>query len=97
MPLFYVDVLTYLCHNHDAGFGEPLLTHSGRVSYICVSKLTIIASDNGLSPDRRQAIIYTNTGVLLIEPYGTKFSEILIETHIFRNVVWKMVAILSRP
>ena len=25
--------------------------------YICVSRLTIIGSDNGLSPDRRQAII----------------------------------------
>ena len=33
------------------------LTHWGRVTYIGVSKLTIIGSDNGLSPDRRQAII----------------------------------------
>ena len=36
------------------------LTHWGRVTHICVSKLTIIGSDNGLSPDRRQAIIWTN-------------------------------------
>ena len=50
----------------------------GRVTHICVSELTIIASDNGLSPGRRQAIIWTNTGILLIEPYGTNFSEILI-------------------
>ena len=34
-----------------------MLTHWGRVTHICVSKLTIIGSDNGLSPDRRQAII----------------------------------------
>ena len=42
-----------------------------------VSKLTIIGSDNGLSPDRRQAIIWTNAGVLLIGPLGTFFNEIL--------------------
>ena len=47
--------------------------------HICVSKLSIIGSDNGLSPDRRQAIIWTNAGILLIEPLGTNFSEILIE------------------
>ena len=33
------------------------LTHWGRVTHICVGKLTIIGSDNGLSPERRQAII----------------------------------------
>ena len=47
--------------------------------HIWVSKLTIIGSDNGLSPDRRQAIIWTNAGLLLIGPLGTYFSEILIE------------------
>ena len=31
-------------------------------------KLTILGSDNGLSPERRQAIIWTNAGILLIEP-----------------------------
>ena len=54
------------------------LTHWGRVTHICVSKLTIIGSDNGLSPGRRQAIIWNNTGLLLIEPFGTNFSEISI-------------------
>ena len=33
------------------------LTHWGRVTHICVGKQTIIGSDNGLSPGRRQAII----------------------------------------
>ena len=56
-----------------------ILTHWGRVTHICVSKLTIIGSDNGLSPDRRQAIIWTNARLLLIGPLGTNFSEILIE------------------
>ena len=55
------------------------LTHWGRVTHICVSNLAIIGSDNGLSPDRRQASIWTNAGILLIGPLGTNFSEILIE------------------
>ena len=57
---------------------QCLLIHWGRVTHICVSKLTIIGSDNGLSPGRRQAIIWTNAGLLLIEPLGTNFSEISI-------------------
>ena len=52
------------------------LTHWGRVTHICVGKLTIIGSDNGLSPERRQAIIWTNAGILLIGSLGTNFSEI---------------------
>ena len=59
------------------------LTHWGRVTHICVSKLTIISSDNGLSPGRRQAIIWTNAGILLIRTLGTNFSEILGEIHSF--------------
>ena len=59
------------------------LTHWGRVTHICVSKLTIIGSDNGLAPVRQQAIIWTNAGILLIGPLGTNVSEILIEIHAF--------------
>ena len=59
------------------------LTHWGRVTHICVSNPTIIGSDNGLSPSRRQAIIGTNAGILLIQPLGTNFSEMLIEIYIF--------------
>ena len=64
-------------------FIHVLLTHWGRVTHICVSKQTIIGSDNSLSPGRRQAIIWTNAGILLIGPMGTNFSEILIEIHTF--------------
>ena len=78
--------------------------HWGRVTHICVGKLTIIGSDNGLSPDRRQAIIWTNAGILLIGPLGTNFSEILIEIqtffieeNTFENVVCEMLFISSRP
>ena len=45
--------------------------------------LTIIGSDNGLSPGRRQAITWTSAGILLIGPLGTNFSEILMEIHTF--------------
>ena len=55
------------------------LTHWWRVTHICVNKLTIIGSDNGLSPGRRQVIIWTNAEILLIGPLGTNFSEISIE------------------
>ena len=59
------------------------LTHWGRVTHICASKVTIIVSNNGLSPGRRQAIIWNNAGILLIGPLGTNFSGILIEIHTF--------------
>ena len=52
--------------------------------HIYVANLTIIGSDNGLSPGRRQAIIWTNAGILLIRTLGTNFSEILSENHMPR-------------
>ena len=42
-----------------------------------------IGSDNGLLPIRRQAIIWTNAGLLSIGPLGTNFSEILIKIQNF--------------
>ena len=62
---------------------HAILTHWSRVTHICVGTLTIIGSDNGLSPGRRQAIISNNAGILLIGPLGTNFSEISIEIYIF--------------
>ena len=47
-----------------------------RVTHIFVGNLAVIGSDNGLSPGRRQAIIWTNAGILLIGPLETNFSEI---------------------
>ena len=43
----------------------------------------IIGSDNGLLPGRRQAIIWTNAGILLIGPLEMNLNEISIEIHIF--------------
>ena len=75
------------------------LTHWGRVTHICVSKLTIIGSDNGLLPGRRQAIIWTNAGILLIGPLGTNFSEISIriQTFSFKKMHLKMSSAKWRP
>ena len=60
-----------------------LLTHWGRVTHICIGNLAIIGSDNGLSPSRRQAIIWANAGILWFGPLRTNFSEISIEINIF--------------
>ena len=64
------------------------------------SKLTIIGSDNGLSPGRRHAIIWTNDGSMYIGTLGTNVSEnsyIFIQENAFENVVCKMAVILFRP
>ena len=53
------------------------------MTYICVSGLNTIGSDNGSSPSRRQAIIWTNDGILLIRTLRTNFSEILRVIHSF--------------
>ena len=48
--------------------------------YVSVQcKLTTIGSDNGLSPGRHQAIIWTKAGVSIIWPLRTNLREILIE------------------
>ena len=62
-----------------------LLTHWGRVTHVCVNKLTVIGSDIGLSPGRRQAIIWISAGILLIRTLGTNLSEIVIEIEIFSS------------
>ena len=75
------------------------LTHWGRVTHICVNKLTTIGSDNGLSSSRRQAIIGTTAGILLIRPLGKKFSEILSEilTFSFKKMRLKVSSAKWRP
>ena len=69
------------------------------MTHTCVLKLTSIGSDNGLSTGRRQAIVWTNAGILLIKPLGTNFSEILIEiyTVLFQKMHLKMSSEKWRP
>ena len=75
------------------------LTHWGRVTHICVSRLTITGSDNGLSPGRRQAILWTNNGILLIGPLGTNCKENLSEilTFLFMKMRLKVSSAKWRP
>ena len=84
-------------------WGDRLIFNSLR-THICVNKLTIIGSDNGLSPGQCQAIIWTNAGIVLIWTSGTNFSEIFkrnscifIHENAFENVICEMAAILSWP
>ena len=70
--------------------------------YTSVNQVSI-ASDNGLSPIRRQAIIRTSAGLFLIGPLGTNLPEILttiqkkiIIENASENIVYEMATILSR-
>ena len=89
---------------YDSSLASGSLTHWGWVTHICIGKLSIIGSDKGLSPGRRQAIIWTNAGILLIGTLGTNFSEILIEIYTFsyrdthlKMSSWKWRPFFSRP
>ena len=79
-----------------------MLTHWGRVmhiSIICLSKLTIIGSDNGLWPGQRESIVWTSAGILLIGPSGINLSEILVKilTFSFQKLHLKMSSVKWRP
>ena len=80
------------------------LTHWGRVTHICVSKLIIIGSDNGLSPSRRQAIYQNQCWNIVNLTLGNKLQwnlnrnwYIFIQENAFENIVCVTAAILSRP
>ena len=87
------------CSTVRSGCQNKVLTHWGRVTHICVDKLNIIGSDNGLSPGRRQAIIWTNVGILLIGSLRTHFSEISIgiQTFSLKKMHLKMSSAQWRP
>ena len=81
--------------------GNALIEAKWRI-YASVNH-AIISSDNGLSPVRRQAIIRTNGGILLIKHLRTHFSEHLVEIQAFslNKIQFKsscaISAISSRP
>ena len=56
-----------------ASLGLNQLTHWGRVMHKCIVNLTIIGSDNGLSPAGCQAIFWINAGILLTGQTSVKF------------------------
>ena len=87
-------------HNHLL----PHLTPWGRVTHICVGKLTIIGSDNGLSPGWRLAIICTKycniVNLTLRNKLQWNFNRnwnIFIQENVFENIVCEMASIMCRP
>ena len=69
------------------------------MTHICVGKLNTIGSDNGLSPGRRQAIIWTNAGILSTRPLATNFNDIVIgiQTFSFKKMYLKMSSVKWCP
>ena len=96
------DLVVHMILRHMAinvGLPNLVLTHWSRAMHICVSKLTIIGSDNHLSPGRRQAIIWTIAGIFNCT-LGNKLqwnfnrnSNICIRENAFENVVCEMASI----
>ena len=76
-----------------------IFIHWGRVMHICIGNLTIIGSDNGLAPTRRQATIWINAGIFLIGPLGKNSSGILIEilTFSFTKMCLKVSSVKWHP
>ena len=80
-------------------FSARLSTHWSRVTHICVSKLTIIGSDNGLSPGRRSHYLnqccdivkWTLRNKLLLNL--SRKSYVFFQENPYENGARKMVAI----
>ena len=75
------------------------LNHWDSVAHICVSKLTVTVPNKGMSPNRHQAIIWANAGIMVIGPVGTNFSEIGIgiQTFSMTKMHLKMSSAKWRP
>ena len=98
--IYHMNAMKYLhVRNETKKHYTELFAHWGRMTHIRVGKLSIIGSDNGLSPGWRQAIIKTNAGILLIGPLGTNFSQISIGIQIFsfKKMRLKVSSVKRRP
>ena len=83
---------------------DNVYVNSLRPNDICVGNPTIIGSDNGLSPARCQAIIWTNAGIFVGWTFESTLqwsfdqnSNIFTQESAFEGVVCVMAAILSLP
>ena len=87
-------IMKYTCK--DNGKLDNLLTHWHLQASV---QHTNIGSDNGLSPVRRQAIIWTNAAILSIRPQETYFIEILfkIQKFSFKRMHLDMSSAKWRP
>ena len=84
--------LQYISHNEPTRYWVSFVSLSP-MTHSCVNKLTTIGSDDGLSRGRRQAIIWTNAGILSIGPLGTNLREIyeftFTKRHLEISVKWR--------
>ena len=73
-------------------------THGDRVTHICVSKIIIIGSDNGLVPDLNLCwnIVNWSLGNKLQWNFDQN-SNIVIQENACVNILWKLAVILSPP
>ena len=83
---------------------NKFLTHSGRVTHICVGNLTIIGSDNDLSPLSAPSHYLKRCWNIVNWTFRNELqwnfnrnSNIFIQEIAFENVFCKMAYILSRP
>ena len=107
-------VLLVLCEANllmSDGFSSQMTSNKKKHPDMCCFKLrperrmhasvnnTIIVSNNGLSPVRRQAIIWTNAGLWLTGHLETIFSEILmkLQQFSFTRTHLKMSSATYRP
>ena len=81
-----------------------ILTHWGRVTHICVSKLTIIGSDNGFVAWPAPSHYLNQCWIIVNWTLRNKLqwnlnrnSNIFIQENAFESVVCETAAILSRP
>ena len=96
IDMICADIYWYKCRNLKYQFvlyspvEEVELTPWSRATHICVSKLTIIGSDNGLSPGRRRAIIWTSAGILIDHVYSRHFWQctVIIVKTIIKTHAW---------
>ena len=95
-------VVTF-CYNQnirkDIYIHSPILTNWGWVTHIPISELTIIGSDNGLSPGRRQTITWTNINWNLRKKLHWHFKQnsYIFVQKLHLKMSCAMVAILSQP
>ena len=57
--------------------------------HICFSEIIIIGSDDGLSPGRRQVIIWINAWIMLFGTLGIHRGEIIIRATAHNDCVGK--------
>ena len=96
-PSLCLCCMLYWATIHRESFPASLLTHWGPVTHICVGNLTIIGSDNDLSPGRRHAIAWTSVGINWtarnkLQWNVNRKSYIFTQENIFGNVVYRTAA-----